>query len=51
MNYWYMYNPESILEDEMHKLLWDFEIKTDHLISFRQPDLVIVDKKKREPDE
>ena len=31
-NKWYMHNPESILENEMHKLLWDFEI---HLISAR----------------
>ena len=46
-NKWYMHNLESILENEMHKLLWDFEIQTDHLISARQPDLVIVNKKKR----
>ena len=29
-NKWYMHNPESVLENEMHKLLWDFEIQTDH---------------------
>ena len=28
-----MHNPESVSENEMHKLLWDFEIQTDHLIS------------------
>ena len=43
----YMHNPESVQENEMHKFLWDFEIQTDHLISARQPDLVIVNKKKR----
>ena len=32
-NNWYMHNPKSILENEMHKLLWDFEIQIDHLIS------------------
>ena len=32
---------------------WEFEIQTDHLISARRSDLVIVNKKKkeREPDE
>ena len=33
-----MHNPESILKNEMHKLLWDFGIQTDHLISARWPD-------------
>ena len=32
MNKWYMHNPISVLENETHKLLWDFEIQTDHLI-------------------
>ena len=43
---WYMHNLESVLENEMHKLLRDFEIQTDHLISARRPDLVIVNKKR-----
>ena len=30
-NTWYMHNPESILEDEMLKVLWDSEIQKDHL--------------------
>ena len=34
-NKWYIHNPESILENKTHKILWDFEIKTDHLISAR----------------
>ena len=28
-----MHNPEYVLENETHKILWDFEIQTDHLIS------------------
>ena len=44
---WYMHNQESVLENNMHKILWDFEIQTDHLISVRRPDLVIVNKNKR----
>ena len=35
-------NPESVVENEKHKLLWDFEILTDHLFSDRRPDVVIV---------
>ena len=31
-----MHNPESILENETHKTLWDLQIQTDHLISSRQ---------------
>ena len=41
-----MHSPESILENEMHKLLWDFEIQTDLLILARRPDQVLVYKKK-----
>ena len=46
-----MHNSESILENETHKLLWDFKIKTDHLISVRRPDLVIIKKKKKKREE
>ena len=42
-----MHNPESVLKNETHKPLWDFEIQTEHLISARQQDFVIA-KKKRE---
>ena len=34
-----MHNPESVLEDETHKILWGFDIQTDHQISARRPDL------------
>ena len=30
-----------------HKLLWDFDIHTDHQISARRPDLIIINKKKK----
>ncbi len=42
-----MHNPESVLENETHKSLWDFKIQTDHLMSARRPDIVIVKKKER----
>ena len=46
MNKWYMHIPLSVLENETHKYLWEFEIQTDHLISAIQPDLVIIIKKR-----
>ena len=47
-NKWYMHNPAPVQENDTHKLLWDFDIHTDHLISVRRPDLIIIHKKKRE---
>ena len=35
----------------MYKILWDFEIQTDNLISARRLDLGIVKKKKKEKEE
>ena len=43
----YMHNPESFLDNEMHKVLRDLVIQIDHLISARQPDLVIINKNER----
>ena len=40
-----MHNLEAVLENEMRKLLWDFEIQTNHQISARRSDQVIIDKK------
>ena len=37
-----MHNTESVLVNETHKLLWNFKIQTDRLISARRQDLVIV---------
>ena len=47
MNKRYMNNQESVLENETHELLWDFDIQKDLLISARQPDLVILNEKTR----
>ena len=44
-NKWYMHNPSTVLENDTHKLLWDFNIQTDHLISARRPDIIIINKK------
>ena len=34
-------------KNDAHKLLGDFDLYTDHLISTRRPDLIIINKKKR----
>ena len=41
-----MHKTESVLENE-NIILWDFEIQTDHLIPARRPDLVLIDKKRK----
>ena len=38
-----MNNPEAFLENDSHKLLWDFDI----LISTRRPDLIVINNKKK----
>ena len=41
-------DPAPVIENATHKLLWDFNIQTDHLIPARRPDLIImINKKKR----
>ena len=42
-----MHNPAAFLENDTHKLLLDFDIQTDHLISARRPDFIVIYKKKR----
>ena len=45
---WYEQKPEGVLENEDCKLLWDFTIQCDRMVEARRPDIVFVDKKKRE---
>ena len=40
INKWYMRNSAA----DTHKLIWDFDIKTVHLISARRPNLIIIKK-------
>ena len=37
---------QTVLENETHKPLWDFEIQTDHLISARWADFIMIKKKR-----
>ena len=41
-NKWYIHKPESVIENQKHKILWDFKIETDHLILVRIQDLVLI---------
>ena len=43
VNKWYMHNPAPVQEDDT----WDFDVQTNHLISARRPDLIMINKKKR----
>ena len=49
-NKWYMHNPAPILENDAQKLLWDFDIQTDHVISAREPDLIIIKNQKKKKE-
>ena len=40
------YKPESTLENKVHKIIWVFEVPTDHPVPARNKDLVLINKKK-----
>ena len=46
-NKWYMHHQAAVLENDTHKLLRDYDIQTDKLISVRRPDFIIMNKQKR----
>ena len=41
-----MHKPESVKENEIYKILFDFEIKTVYLIPARRQDQVLINKNK-----
>ena len=45
---WYNHTPESVLENAGTKILWDFYIQTDKVLEHYKPDIVILDKDRRE---
>ena len=45
---WYDHVPESVVENENFKILCDFTIQCDHMIEARKPDIVVVDKVKKD---
>ena len=42
-----MHNSVPVLENDSHKLLWDFNIQTDHLVPARRPNLIRINNKKK----
>ena len=44
---WYDHVPEKVVENDQVKILWDFNIQTDHVIQHRRPDVVLLDKTKK----
>ena len=45
-NKWYMHNPAPVVENDSHKLLWDFNIQTDQQIPAKRSDLILINKKR-----
>ena len=45
---WYEHEPESVVENENFKILWDFTIQCDQMIEARRPDIVVVDTVKKD---
>ena len=44
---WYNHEPSPIIENDVIKVLWDFDIQTDKHVTSNRPDIVIVDKKEK----
>ena len=42
---WYNHKPASVVENDRVKILWDFNIQTDHVI--QRPDIVVLYKNER----
>ena len=45
-NKWYIHKPAVVLENDTHKLLWNFNTQMDHQISAERPDFIIINKKR-----
>ena len=42
---WYEHEPNAISENNDFRILWDFEVQTDHEIEVRSPDMIVTDTK------
>ena len=45
---WYEHEPDGVIENKGYKILWDFTIQRDTKIEARRPDIVVIDKTKKE---
>ena len=44
---WYEHEPDSVVENDDIKLLWDFNIQCDNMIEAHRPDIVVLHKKEK----
>ena len=44
---WYNHKPASVVENDGVKILWNFNIQTDHVTQHRRPDIVVLYKTER----
>ena len=44
---WYHHKPDKVVENDVVKILWDYNIQTDRIIEHRRPDITAVDKVRR----
>ena len=44
---WYEHDPQPVIENNQFKVLWDFNVQTDHVIEARRPDMIVIDKEKK----
>jgi hypothetical protein len=41
---WHLHTPDRVVENNSVKILWDFNIYTDKIITARRPDIVVINK-------
>ena len=46
-NKWYYHRPEKVVENDVVKILWDFNIQTDRIIEHHRPGITVIDKTSR----
>ena len=39
---WYEHQPEAVIENDSCKILWDFTVQTDHFITARRLDMILL---------
>ena len=43
----YHHKPDKVVENDVVKILWDYNIQTDRITEHRRPDITAVDKARR----
>ena len=45
---WYEHTPEGVVENDKVKILWDINVQCDNMIQARRPDIIVINKEKKE---